>query len=136
MNIVSEIKEQFIRLIKNLGYNITDNVFYEENFPWLILKTDNYQTINSLDTIFENVVLRIDIFSNYAGEKEILDIVEDIRCHLDELRIENQYITQIFQSNLKIIDDKTKGPVNKHGIALYNVILTRSKENNDGSTGN
>ena len=133
------VKKQLFELVQGLGYNITDNGTYKENFPWLMLRTNRFVSTDSNDVRYQLCSFIIDIFSTYNGEKEILDIVEDINNHLQELRETNPYITQVSQTNLKIIGDKETGPVRKHGIATYQFILTFGLEDQDeetSSTGN
>ena len=127
-------KTQLFDLIKNLGYNITDNGTYKENFPWLRLRTNRFVSTDSNDVRYQLCSFIVDIFSTYNGEKEILEIVEDINNHLQELRKINPYITQVSQSNLKILDDKNTGPVRKHGVAVYQFILASGLEESDEET--
>lgn len=125
------VKKQLYELVQELGYNITDNGSYKENFPWLMLRTNRFVSADSNDVRYQMCSFIIDVFSTYNGEKEILDIVEDINNHLQELRESNPYITQVSQTNLKIIGDKETGPVRKHGIANYQFILTFGLEDID-----
>ena len=75
---LANLKSQFYSLIKGLGYNITDNAEYKEQFPWLMLRTNGYRTMNSFNVNISSAVLVLDIFSTYSGEKEIIEIVENI----------------------------------------------------------
>jgi hypothetical protein len=77
-------KKSFYELVKGLGYNITDTRRYEENFPWLMIRTSNNQVGFSSDIRFEVINLIIDIFSIYNGEIEIMDIADDITEHLPD----------------------------------------------------
>ena len=128
------VKGQLFNLIDGLGYNITDNGTYKEEFPWLMLRTNRFVSANSNDVRYQLCSFIVDIFSTYNGEKEILEIVENINNHLQELRAINPYITQVSQSNLKILDDKNTGPVRKHGVAVYQFILTSGLEDQDEET--
>ena len=47
---VINLKKKFYTLIHNLGYNITDNGVYVENFPWLMLRLTDSQFLQSIDT--------------------------------------------------------------------------------------
>lgn len=120
---LSTLKTQFYTLIKNLGYNITDNAEYRENLPWLMLRTNGYQTMKSFNTNVASATLVLDIFSNYPGEKEIIDIVENIGSHLCELQENNAEILFSTQKTLKILDDKATGPIRKHGVVIYQFLL-------------
>ena len=132
------IKEQFYNLLKSLGYKVTDNGTYKEDFPWLMLTTGNYQSSVSLDIRYDIITLKLDIFSTYNGEKEIIQISENIVNHLQDLRKNNPDITAITQKKMTIIGDKETGPVRKHGILTYQFLVTSGldlEDNNDDTTG-
>ena len=120
---LANLKSQFYSLIKGLGYNITDNAEYKEQFPWLMLRTNGYRTMNSFNVNISSAVLVLDIFSTYSGEKEIIEIVEHIGEHLKELQDNNPDIMFAYQKSLKILDDKSTGPVRKHGVVVYEFLL-------------
>ena len=120
---LANLKTQFYSLIKGLGYNITDNAEYKEQFPWLMLRTNGYRTMNSFNVNISSAVLVLDIFSTYSGEKEIIEIVENIGEHLKELQDNNPDIMFAYQKSLKILDDKSTGPVRKHGVVVYEFLL-------------
>jgi hypothetical protein len=120
---VIKLKSQFYSLIKNLGYNITDNGEYVENFPWLMLRLTDNQFTRSQDVLHHKVILTLDIFSAYAGEKEILEIVNNISNALWEFQNNNPEILYAHQKMFKILDDKATGPVKKHGIVNYEFSL-------------
>ena len=120
---LANLKSQFHSLIKGLGYNITDNAEYKEQFPWLMLRTNGYRTMNSFNVNISSAVLVLDIFSSYSGEKEIIEIVENIGEHLKELQDNNPDIMFAYQKTLKILDDKSTGPVRKHGVVTYEFLL-------------
>lgn len=130
---IIELKEKFYKLVKNLGYNITDNGDYTESFPWLMLKTQNDQAFYTYDICYHRVILTIDIFSSYSGEKEILNIVSNITENLNKFQNENPEILYAFQSSCRIIDDKATGPVKKHGIVNYDFLIGKSYIKEDGS---
>ena len=135
---LTAIKEQFYNLLKSLGYKVTDNGTYKEDFPWLMLTTGNYQSSVSLDIRYDVITLKLDIFSTYNGEKEIIQISENIVNHLQELRRNNPDITAITQKKMTIIGDKETGPVRKHGILTYQFLVTSGldlEDNNDDTTG-
>jgi hypothetical protein len=46
---IINLKEKFYKLIKSLGYNITDNGRYVEDFPWLMLRLTDSEFIQSFD---------------------------------------------------------------------------------------
>lgn len=121
---VSELKSNFFQMIKDLGYFITDNRNYtKKEYPWLLLRLTNDQFIQSNDIFSHRVVLTLDIFSTYSGEKEILEIVDNIAQNLRAFQNKHPEILFVFQKSCKIIDDKETGPVKKHGIISYEFML-------------
>lgn len=125
---LAQLKTQFYSLIKEKGYNITDNAEYREKFPWLMLRTNGYQVLNSFNMKMSNATLVLDIFSQYSGEKEIIEIVEDIQELLMELQNTNPAILFAYQKSLKILDDKATGPVRKHGVVVYEFLMGHGLE--------
>lgn len=134
---VQQLKTDLCSLVRQLGYNITDNGAYVENFPWLMVRLGSHYKEVAATTRTDNITLIIDIFSKYKGEKEILDIVENITDHIMELRNSNSNIIYITQKDLKIVDDKATGPVKKHGVLYYSFLLSSmiSEEDNDDTIG-
>lgn len=125
---LAQLKSQFYSLIKEKGYNITDNAEYIDKFPWLMLRTNGYQVLNSFNMKMSNATLVLDIFSQYSGEKEIIEIVEDIQELLMELQNTNPAILFAHQKSLKILDDKATGPVRKHGVVVYEFLMGHGLE--------
>ena len=125
---VQKIKTDLCSLVRRLGYNITDNGAYVENFPWLMARTSSHNRVDMVNSRSDNIVIVIDIFSKYKGEKEILDIVEDISDHIWELRNDNPNLIYIEQSDLKVLDDLATGPVKKHGVLTYRFLLSNTVE--------
>ena len=120
---ISKVKTELYNLIKELGYNITDNGDFHEDFPWLMLKTSGATAFQTMDTAYTNIVFSLDIFSTYSGEKEILAIIDNITSHLNDLLKIDKNIIYIQQTSTKILGDKATGPVRKHGIVNYSVIV-------------
>ena len=123
-----ELKTQLYELIKSLGYNVTDNGTYEEKFPWLMVRTSGHNRFDSFDLRTDAFSFTIDIFSTYAGEREILEIIENISNNIQDLRIQNNKIMFISQNSLRIIDDNKKGPVRKHGVVTYRFLCSSGLE--------
>ena len=120
---ISKVKTELYNLIKELGYNITDNGDFHEDFPWLMLKTSGATAFQTMDTAYTTIVFSLDIFSTYSGEKEILTIIDNITSHLNDLLKIDKSIIYIQQTSTKILGDKATGPVRKHGIVNYSVIV-------------
>lgn len=133
---LEKIKTQFLQLIKNLGYNCTDNGTYQENFPWIMIRTGGYQSAVSFDIRYDIVTIIVDVFSQYNGEKEIILINEDILNHLQDLRATCPEITAAGLNSMVVLGDKETGPVRKHGVLSYKFILTSGllEEEDDETT--
>ena len=121
---VQRLKTDLCSLVRELGYNITDNGAYVESFPWLMVRLGAYRREDIMDTRIDNITLIIDVFSKYKGEKEILDIAENITNHIQEIKTDNPSIIFIWQKDLKILDDNSTGPVKKHGVLAYSFLLS------------
>lgn len=117
--LVSKIKEQLYNLLLSLNYNATDKGIYEEKFPWLMVRTNTYRRADSFDLRHDRIILTIDIFSKYSGEKEVLEIIENISNNIHTLKNENEAIMYIEQIGCVILDDNSTGPVRKHAVLSY-----------------
>ena len=134
---VQKLKTDLCSLVRGLGYNITDNGAYVEKFPWLMARTGNHIRMDAVNSRVDTVTIIIDIFSTYKGEKEILDIVEDITNHIWEMKTDNPQLTYVAQKDLKILDDNKTGPLKKHGVVTYWFVMSSNteEESADGSGG-
>ena len=120
---LEKLKTHFYSFLLELGYNITDNGNYEEHFPWLILRTNGYSVLNSFNMKVGKATLVLDIFSQYQGEKEIIQIIENIEEHLIDFIEMYPDVLYGYQKGLKILDDNNTGIVKKHGVASYEFLL-------------
>ena len=125
---VQRIKTDLCSLVRKLGYEITDNGASVEKFPWLMARLGSYNRVDAFNTRIDTITIIIDIFSKYKGEKEILDIVENISNHIQSLRTNNTDIIFISQRDLKILDDNKTGPIKKHGVVSYSFLLSKELE--------
>jgi hypothetical protein len=124
---LEKLKTDFYALLVGLGYNITDNGAYVENFPWLMLRLGTATTNAAVNSTTGKASLVLDIFSTYAGEKEVLQIAGNIENHLEDLMKSNPNILYCNQKSFKILDDKSTGPVRKHGVVNYEFLLGKVK---------
>jgi len=132
---LEKIKTQFVQFLKDLGYSVTDNGTYKEEFPWLMVRTGGYQSTVSLDVRYDIVTLTLDIFSTYNGEQEIINIGENIINHLQNLRAVAPEITAVGQNSMVVLGDKETGPVRKHGVLTYRFVLASGlQEEEDDET--
>lgn len=119
---VSQVKTQLYQILKDLNYNITDNPYGEEakSFPYVLLTLSNTRRDKRKDAYLFSIKFKIDIFSDYNGEKEILDMEEEIFNNIDKL-YENEFVTYVRESAFRITDDKSTGVLRKHGIINYTI---------------
>lgn len=118
------IKKGFYELVKGLGYSVSDNSTYRDQFPWLMIKTAGASSVKALDVRIDSYSIALDIFSTYNGEQEILNIVEHINGELSNMMAQFPQIQFVELSTLKILNDKETGPVRKHGVAVFRFILS------------
>jgi len=119
---VSQVKTQLYQILKDLNYNVTDNPYGEEtkSFPYVLLTLSNTRRDKRKNAYLFSIKLKIDIFSDYNGEKEILDMEEEIFNNIDKL-YENEFVTYVREPAFRIIDDKSTGVLRKHGIINYTI---------------
>lgn len=121
---IDKIKVKLFDILsKDLGYNVVDNPERGENFPCVFLKLGN-----TTRDIFRNnfrfqIKFKIDIFSNYDGEKEILEMESEIFDAIQSL-YEIDGVTYVRQSDFRILDDKSTSVMRKHGIITLSIVST------------
>lgn len=121
---INKIKVKLFDILsKDLGYNVVDNPERGENFPCVFLKLGN-----TTRDIFRNnfrfqIKFKIDIFSNYDGEKEILEMESAIFDAIQSL-YEIDGVTYVRQSDFRILDDKSTSVMRKHGIITLSIVST------------
>lgn len=121
-----EIKQEIFNMLQNeLGYRVTDNPYQqdlEEIFPTVFFTLSNANRVNVKNNGFIcNFTFKIDIFSEYNGEKEIILMEEDIAALIPELMERFEYIVGVSENSFKILDDKSTSVVRKHGVILYSI---------------
>lgn len=121
-----EIKQEIFNMLQNeLGYRVTDNPYQqelEEIFPTVFLTLSNANRVNVKNNGFIcNFTFKIDIFSEYNGEKEIILMEEDIAALIPDLMERFEYIVGVSEKSFKILDDKSTSVVRKHGVILYSI---------------
>lgn len=121
---ISYLKTQIKECVEELGYQIRDNNTYSNTYPMITLRLSNANREQKNHVVLQKVVYVIDIFSTYNGEKEILDINDKINEKLFMLPQRNKHITAMKQQNCLILDDKETGVVRKHGVLIYEFLLT------------
>ena len=121
---ISEIKTKFFDILSNeLGYNVVDNPERGNDFPCVLLKMGNTTRDLFHNNFRFQIKFKIDIFSNYDGEKEVLEMEEAIFAAAQAL-YDVVGVTYVRQSDFRILDDKSTSVVRKHGIITYTIVST------------
>lgn len=123
---VLELKKQFVLALRGAGIEVTDDGDLEAPFPQVRLSTNGKRTTKYLNTRVTAISFKFDIFSRYAGEKEILELEEKITEVAESMK--DDKIMGVEQVSLRIIGDNSKGPVSKHGIITYQFVLSTTPD--------
>ena len=121
ITIITYLKQQLYSILsEELEYNVMDNPYEteERTFPYLLLTLQDTQRERQKNNNIMKIRFKIDIFSNYNGEKEILEMESAIYNAIQKLW-DNEYVTSIRQNAFRIIDDKSTGVLRKHGMITY-----------------
>lgn len=127
---ISEIKTRLYELISELGYPVVDTAYSIDdkiNYPFIRLNLLNVNREQYHNSYLYTYSFQIDIFTDYKGEKEAIDIEKLIFEKVNSLYT-NNFVTYIRQRNFKLIDDKSSSVTKKHGIIIYDFILSGSEE--------
>lgn len=121
---LEKLKTDFYAMLVGLGYKVSDNRQFEEGgSPWLVLRSNGYQRVHSIGLRMSKITLVLDVFSQYSGEREIIFVVDKIADCLEEFLAEHPEVLFCHQKIMKILDDKTTGPVRKHGVISYEFLM-------------
>lgn len=126
--IITEIKKKFYDILTtDLNYTVIDNPYdIDDNeipFPFLMLTLNSMTRDRFKGNFIHQVKFKVDVFSNYDGEAEILDIENKIYDTIEKM-YDLKYITYIQENHFRIIDDKSTGVNHKHGIINYTFLVT------------
>ena len=122
--IVAEIKKKFYDILTDMGYSVVDNresIDEEAPFPHILLRISTGSRDKIKDVTINKLRFTIDIFSEYNGEAEILDIEEKVFDAAKAI-YDIDHVIYVQESSFRIIDDKSTGVMMKHGILNYLVI--------------
>lgn len=129
---LEKLKTDFYAMIAGLGYNVSDNRQFETGgSPWLVLRSNGYQRAHSVGLRLSKITLVLDIFSQYSGEREIIQVIDKIADNLEEFLAEHPEVLFCHQKSMKILDDKATGPVRKHGVVSYEFLMGLEKTANE-----
>ena len=135
---IIDVKTKFYNIIKDLGYTIYDNPYtidgQRRHLPYCQIRTNNIKRAMFQQNFINAVEFKVDMWSKYSGEKEILEMEKKIAGSLEKL-YELDPVVFVIEKSFKILDDKSTGAVMKHAIAVYDIAL-EGKETNDGNTNN
>lgn len=111
-----DVKQAIYEAIKEYNLPLEDTpVMERKKFPYGIFRTINVVRKRYKNYYKAQWLFKFDIFSTYKGEKECLEIFDDL-----EQRIFNRVMSDdrctFCDINHDIMDDKEQGPVTKHGI--------------------
>ena len=124
-----ELKTHFVELLHSLHYNVDDTGTYRDGYPWIKISISSIFNATTRYVHQRKVVIKLDIFSAYNGEKEILDILENIENAAQNDWFESPNIETWQFDRCQIIDDQETGPCRKHGIAFYTFTFTEGSSN-------
>lgn len=111
-----DVKQAIYDAIKETNLPLEDNpVMERKKFPYGI-----FRTVNVVRTRYKNFykaqwLYKVDIFSTYKGEKEVLEICDDLEQRIFNRCMSDNRCTFV-DINHDVMDDKEQGPVTKHGI--------------------
>lgn len=116
-----DVKQAVYEAIKEYNLPLEDTpVMERKKFPYGIFRTVNTVRMRYKNYYKSRWLFKFDVFSTYKGEKECLDIFEDL-----EQRIFNRVMSDnrctYCKINHDVMDDKEQGPVTKHGIITIEV---------------
>ena len=135
---LTTIKKQFYNLLtKDLKYTVADNPYAtkERTFPYVMLTLQDTRRDKHKNSYMYTIKFKIDIFSAYSGEEEILKMEEEIFDKSNQL-YENEFVTYVRQSAFRILDDKSTGALRKHGVITYTILCAGGIEDElDNETG-
>lgn len=127
--IITAIKKKIYEILTSkLNYNVIDNPYdieteTERVLPYIQLSLNNVTRDRIKDAFMHRIKFKMDIFSDYDGEAEVLDMEEKIFDQMKEL-YDLKYITYIQESSFRILDDKSTGVNRKHGIITYTIVVS------------
>lgn len=116
-----DVKQYIYDALDGVNLTIDDNPNLErKDFPYCLLRTLNVAETRYKNYNKSNQLFRIDIFSAYKGEKEVINIINDFSERIYNKLMQQEEIVYVYIS-YNLIDDKDQGPVMKHGILSINV---------------
>lgn len=111
-----DVKQAVYEAIKETNLPLEDTpVMNRKQFPYGIFRTVNVVRKRYKNYYKSQWLFKFDIFSTYKGEKECLEIFDDLEQRIFN-RVMNDNRCTFVDINHDLMDDKEQGPVTKHGI--------------------
>lgn len=125
---VERLKQVFCTALSENNIDLRDTKNFAEVFPQVFLRTSNIKRIYYQGVSAINVSFTLDLFSKYSGEKEILDLEQQISTIARNLVDTNDFIMGMGLRSCLIQDDNSTGINIKHGILIYDFVLAEVLE--------
>ena len=125
---VERLKQVFCTALSENNIDLRDTKNFAETFPQVFLRTSNIKRIYYQGVSAINVSFTLDLFSKYSGEKEILDLEQEISTIARNLVDTNDFIMGMGLRSCLIQDDNSTGINIKHGILIYDFVLAEVLE--------
>ena len=125
---VERLKQVFYTALSENNIDLRDTKNFAEAFPQVFLRTSNIKRIYYQGVSAINVSFTLDLFSKYSGEKEILDLEQEISTIARNLVDANDFIMGMGLRSCLIQDDDSTGINIKHGILIYDFVLAEVLE--------
>lgn len=125
---VERLKQVFYTALSENNIDLRDTKNFAEVFPQVFLRTSNIKRIYYQGVSAINVSFTLDLFSKYSGEKEILDLEQQISTIARNLVDANNFIMGMGLRSCLIQDDDSTGINIKHGILIYDFVLAEVLE--------
>lgn len=125
---VERLKQAFYTALSENNIDLRDTKNFAEAFPQVFLRTSNIKRIYYQGVSAINVSFTLDLFSKYSGEKEILDLEQEISTIARNLVDTNDFIMGMGLRSCLIQDDDSTGINIKHGILIYDFVLAEVLE--------
>ena len=125
---VERLKQVFCTALSENNIDLRDTKNFAEVFPQVFLRTSNIKRIYYQGISAINVSFTLDLFSKYSGEKEILDLEQQISTIARNLVDTNDFIMGMGLRSCLIKDDDSTGINIKHGILIYDFVLAEVLE--------
>ena len=115
---INKIKDKLFEVLSsNYKNQIVDNAaaVEEGDYPRIQIRLSTVTRDKYQGTFQYTIRYQVHIFSDYDGEKEILNMESEIFDALEQF-YEIDGVTYVRESGFRILDDKSTGVFRKHGI--------------------